>query len=160
MPYHYSFYHKALWRQLALMVNDECRNLRWRKEWICSESPITICARVKGWICQGSRIWHQGEVTREQGPIRALIIYITEKPMRQHHLSMLRAQIVGYLLRLTCSGWPAGFISTCFIHLRQKYISYLGRQICLKWFGNYGFLYETAAILAGDLSARCLEACY
>ena len=48
--------------------------LKWRKEWICSKRPITICAIVKGWMCQGSLIWHQREVTREQGPIRALVL--------------------------------------------------------------------------------------
>ena len=42
------------------------------------------------------------------------IIYITEKPVRQHHLTMRRARLLGYWLRLACSGWPAGFVSTCF----------------------------------------------
>ena len=42
------------------------------------------------------------------------IIYITEKPVRQHHQSMRIARLLGYWLRLACSGWPAGFIFTCF----------------------------------------------
>ena len=44
----------------------------------------TICAIVKGWTCQGSLIWHQHEVTREQRPIRALIVYITQNPAQKY----------------------------------------------------------------------------
>ena len=48
-------------------------------EWICSERPITICAVVKDWTCQGSLIRHQPEVKREQGSIEgARTVYIRE----------------------------------------------------------------------------------
>ena len=40
------------------------------------------------------------------------ITYITEKHVRQHHLSMRRARLLGYWLRLACSCGPAGFKST------------------------------------------------
>ena len=31
--------------------------LRWIKQWICCERPITICATVETWLSQGSWIW-------------------------------------------------------------------------------------------------------
>ena len=48
--------------------------LGWRKEWICSERPITKCPIVKCWTYARSTryIRHQRKVTWEQGPIRAL----------------------------------------------------------------------------------------
>ena len=45
--------------------------LRWRKEWIWSERPITICAIVKNWTNAKSH-W-SGISARSQGPITALV---------------------------------------------------------------------------------------
>ena len=60
--------------------------------------------------------WGYEETRTDQG---SRIIYITDKPVRQHHLSMRRARLLDYWLRLACSGWPAGILSTCFIDLRS-----------------------------------------
>ena len=62
--------------------------------------------------------WGYEETRTNQG---SCIIYITENPVRQHHLSMHRARCLDYWLRLACWGWPAGIISTCFyfIYLRS-----------------------------------------
>ena len=89
--------------------------LRWRKEWICSESPLTMCAIAKGWTLERFLIWYQPGVTREKGPIGALASFTL-----QRNRSMRRARLSAYCLRLACSGWPAGFTSTCFIYLRLK----------------------------------------
>ena len=43
--------------------------------------PITICAIVKAWLCQMTRMWHKNDVIRRQktnGCSR--IVYITENP--------------------------------------------------------------------------------
>ena len=45
-----------LWGRAGVFEPDT-HNLRWIKQWICSERPITICSIVKTWLCQGSRIW-------------------------------------------------------------------------------------------------------
>ena len=47
-----------------------------------SERPITVCTIVKGWTCQGSLIWHQHEVMREQGPIRTLVSFTPQRNMQ------------------------------------------------------------------------------
>ena len=67
--------------------------------------------------CQEYQIRQQQEVTWEQGPIRALasitlqrnLISTTSWGCPEHQL----AAISGHWLRLACSGWPAGFESTC-----------------------------------------------
>ena len=49
---------------------------------------------------------------------------------------MRRAQLLGYLLRLACSGWPARFISTCFIDVSLLKVwdrSTLNLVYCKKW---------------------------
>ena len=68
---------------------------------------------VKGWICQGTLIWHQREVPREQGPIRALASFTfnTEKPVGKHAKSTtFRLFIEGSLFRLTGCFHPLVFI--------------------------------------------------
>ena len=60
--------------------------------------------------------WGYEETRTNQG---SRIIYFTENPVRQHHLSMLRARLWDYWLRLACWGWPAGIISTCFFYLSK-----------------------------------------
>ena len=62
------------------------------------------------------------EVTREQGPIRGLVSFTLQRnlPVCQHHLSMRRARLLGYWLRLAWSSRPAGFIST----LKKKYLRF------------------------------------
>ena len=65
--------------------------------------------------CQDYQIRQQGEVTWEQGPIRALasntlqrnLISTTSWGCPEH----LLAAISWHWLRLACSGWPAGFHS-------------------------------------------------
>ena len=67
--------------------------LRWIKEWICSERPITICAIVKAWLCHGSRIWPKCDVTTRQGPMRALILFTLQRNLLANMLTM---QLLGY----------------------------------------------------------------
>ena len=111
---------KTLRSFLVFSLNDGpwdlLMNLRPRKKWIVlrSERPITICAIVKGWTQQGFLIWHIR--VRSKGTLRP-IIYITEKSVHQHHLSMHRARLLGRWFKLACSGWPAGFISTYFLFI-------------------------------------------
>ena len=46
----------------------------------------------EGMDTTGVSDWHQDEVTTEQGPIQgSRVVFITEKPVRHHHLSMRRA---------------------------------------------------------------------
>ena len=78
--------------------------LRRIKEWICSDRPITICATIKAWIRQGFQIWPRCDVTR-----------------RKLRCNMHRTRLLGYSPQPACSGWPAGFVSTCFIHLRYLF---------------------------------------
>ena len=93
-------------RFISLVTNSwaklSCFWLRRRKEWICSERSITICAIVKVWTCQGSLIWHQHEVTRTNQGSR--IIYIKEKTVHQHAQSTTFGLLVeANLFRLTGS---------------------------------------------------------
>ena len=37
------------------------------------------CAKVKNWLCQGSRIWPKCDVTRRQRPFRALILFTLQR---------------------------------------------------------------------------------
>ena len=67
--------------------------------------------------CQESQIWDQCEVTWEQGPIRALVSITFQRNLIST-LSRAWAEhqfwaISWHWLRLACSGWPAGFESTC-----------------------------------------------
>ena len=77
---------------------------------------------------------HKGTKTNQV----SCFIYITDKPVRQHHLSMRRAQLLGYWLRLACSGWPAGLISTCLylskvldINKPLHFLTYWPSHICV-----------------------------
>ena len=54
---------------------------------------------------------HQREVTRDHGPIRALVSFELNRNLSAN---MRRARLFGYSLRLAYSGRPAGFIFTCF----------------------------------------------
>ena len=77
-------------------------------EWICSERPITLCAvvTVKDWACQGSQIWHQPEVKREQGPIRALVPFTLEKYERKYAQSTTFGLFVeASLFRVRFTDW-------------------------------------------------------
>ena len=65
--------------------------------------------------CQGSLIWHQHEVTWEQGPIRALVSFTLQRNLC---VSMCRAQILGYSLRLA-----APFRLTSWFHIHLFYSS-------------------------------------
>ena len=70
--------------------------------YVARDQLLYICYKVKGWTCQGSSlIWHLCEVTREQGPIRALV---SSTFQRNLCASMCRAQLLGSLLRLACLG--------------------------------------------------------
>ena len=71
---------------------------------------------MKTWLCQGLRIWPKCDVTRKQRPMRS---HISLTLQRNLHADIHRMQLLGYSPQPACSGWPAGFISTCFfIHLR------------------------------------------
>ena len=60
--------------------------------------------------------WGYEETRTNQG---SRITYITDKPVRQHHLSMRRARLLDYWLRLAYSGGLTGFsYPPVFIHLR------------------------------------------
>ena len=95
-------------------------NLRRKKEWICSERPITICIIVKTWLCPGSRIWSKCVVSRRQRPW-GLPYYLHNK--RNLCTNMPRTQLLGYSPQPACSGWLAGFISTCFYSSKIKFPS-------------------------------------
>ena len=82
-----------------------------KPKWICSERPITICTLVKAWLCQGPHIWHKCDVTRRQTNEGSLTVNITEKRARQH-----AQNTTCRLLAAASLFWPAGYISTCFIH--------------------------------------------
>ena len=94
----------------GLQLRPSCGCLfwfRWRKERIWSERPITICAIVKGWTRRGFLIWHQREVTREQGPIRSYHLHNRETcaPALYEHAqsTTLGLLVEASLFRLT--GW-------------------------------------------------------
>ena len=87
------------------------------KKWICSERPITICATVKGWLSQGSRIWPKCDVTREKvqlGLLYRLHYRQTCAPAcTEHDLLVIRRSQVIQVDRLV--SYPL-----VFIHLRLK----------------------------------------
>ena len=68
--------------------------LRWIKQWIGSERPITICAIVKTWLCPWSRISPQCDITRRQRPIGTLVMITLQRNL---HTNMHRTQLLGYL---------------------------------------------------------------
>ena len=65
--------------------------------------------------CQDYQIRQQGEVTWEQGPIRALASITLQRNLISTTCwgcpEHLLATISWHWLRLACSGWPAGFHS-------------------------------------------------
>ena len=63
--------------------------------------------------CQGTQIWPKSDprVTRRQRPMRALVPFTLQRNMRTN---MCRTRLLGCSPQPTYSGWPAGFISTCF----------------------------------------------
>ena len=65
---------------------------------------------MKGWTCQGSLIWHQHEIMRKKGPIRALVSFTL-----QRNLCASVLFVEASLCRLT--GW-------FHIHLFYIYLSY------------------------------------
>ena len=94
-----------------MCIEPAMKGLRWIKEWICSERPITICAIVKACLCQGSRICLKGDVTRRQRPMRALTYFTEQRNLRANKR---RTRLLDYSPQLACLGWPsAGFISIC-----------------------------------------------
>ena len=91
-------------------------------QWICSGRPITICAIASEWLDMPgvsglASAWGHEGTKSNQG---SHIIYITEKPVRKHAQSCLRAQLLGYWFRLACSGWPAGLKSACFYSSKEE----------------------------------------
>ena len=54
-----------------------------------------------GWTCQRSLIWHQCEVTREQGLIR---VVVSSTLQRNLTTSLRRAQLLGYWLMFRLTG--------------------------------------------------------
>ena len=78
---------------------------------VCNERPITICAIVKAGLCQGSLIWLKCDITQRQRSMRALVLFSLQRNL---HANIGRMQLLGYSPQPACSGWSAGFISTCF----------------------------------------------
>ena len=89
---------------------------------MCSETPITECAIVKTWLCQGSRIWPQCNVTRRQRPMRALVSFTLQRNLRTNmrrtnfgafrHSQLVQVdQLVSY---------PLVFIHLSFRHVRVE----------------------------------------
>ena len=74
----------------------------------------------EGMDMPGSLIWHQREVTRKQGPIRALVSFTL---LRNLQGNMGRARLLGSSLRLACSGWPGWF------HIHLFYLSKLTMRV-------------------------------
>ena len=117
------------WLYSAQCVSQCWWNLRWMKEWICSERPITICAIVNAWLCQGPEIWLRRDITRRQRPIRALASFTLHVILRTN---MHRTRLLCYLLQPACPGWPARFISTCFYSSKMKcYLLHRKQSIAL-----------------------------
>ena len=118
--------------------------LRWRKEWICSEWPITISAIVKSWTHARSHWSNISVVTREQGPIRALISFAYKRNL----IASINWECAEHKfwatswhwLRLACWGWPVGFISTCVwsskLSLRTRLLRLVKTPACTRQ--NYG----------------------
>ena len=92
-------------------------NLRWRKEWLCSERPLTICTIVKGWTharSHWSGISVRSRGNKDQSGLAYLLHY--RGPNLHHQLGRREHQfwaISWHLLRLALLNWPAGFKSTC-----------------------------------------------
>ena len=95
--------------------------LGWRKEWICSERPITICPIVTCWT--HARRTRQGISARSRGNkdqsgLSHRLHYretLSPPPAggAQSTNFGLLAAMSRHWLRPACSGWPAGFESTC-----------------------------------------------
>ena len=52
-----------------------------------------MCARVKAWLCQGSRFWLKCDVTRRQRLMRALVSFTLKRKLRT---IMRRTLLLGY----------------------------------------------------------------
>ena len=98
-------------RKMLILIWCVCIYMRrWQKKMDMSRENNYYCYD-NTWLCQGSRIWNKCDVTRRQRPITR-IVFITEKGARQH------AQNSTFRL-FACSGWPVGFISTCFYSSKE-----------------------------------------
>ena len=128
------------------MSSSNYHNLRWIKEWICSERPNDICAIVKAWLCQGSRIWPKCDVTWIQWPMRAVVSFRLQRNLR---IKMRRTRLLGYSPQLACLGCPVGFIPTCLYSsklecrlavfiLKMSSSSPLPNYKWLRWWGCSG----------------------
>ena len=73
-----------------------------------------------------SQLWHKREVTWEQGPIRALVSITFQRNLISSISWASRAHqfwaISSHWLRLACSGWAAGFESTCVWSSKMQFI--------------------------------------
>ena len=72
---------------------------------------VALCAIVKAWQCQGSRIWPKCDVTRKQEPMRVLVSFTLQRNLRAN---MCRTRHLAYSPQPACSVWPAGFMSISF----------------------------------------------
>ena len=91
-------FHCAVSLQGMIFISD-WYYLRWIKEWICSKRPITICAIMMTWLCQGSLIWPKCDITRIQRSLRALILFTLQKNLHTNMrktctLAIRRRQLV------------------------------------------------------------------
>ena len=128
------------------------------KIWICSERPITIRAGHDRGFWHG--IWsawgHEGTRANEG----SRIIYITEKYVRHHHLSMHRAQLLGHWLRLAFHCWPVSFISICFYLSKVTWLTqYQCLYLAMKTISWSGHLC-TCIYQYSDTNIRCCIRCF
>ena len=89
-------------------------HLGWRKEWICSERPITIYPIVKCWTHARSTRQAISARSRWNKDPSGLLhwLHYWKTLSAEHQFFGLLVAISWHWLRLACSGWPAGFEST------------------------------------------------
>ena len=74
---------------------------------------MTNC--YKGWTCQGSLIWHQRDITRGQGPIRALVLFTLQRNLCKIHRGkpVQVDRLVSYPLVFFTSKIKIAYIAGC-----------------------------------------------
>ena len=106
-----SFHVSYLWMIRRNSYGHRCRLGRLEPLW-----KLVGCPWWRAGLDMGFSSGRQREVTREHGTIRALLSFTLQRKLCAIIIwvSMRRARLLDYWLRLACSDWPAGFISTSF----------------------------------------------